>query len=46
MRGYIVLVVVDGEGSGVEAKDDPAISIVEVDGLDPGGPLHHFLFDF
>ena len=34
--GYIGLVVVKGEGAGVEAEDCPGVGLVEVDGLDSG----------
>lgn len=42
----VVGVVVERERARVEAENHPAVFIVEIDGLDPGGSLHHFFLDF
>jgi hypothetical protein len=41
---YVVGVVVEGEGAGVEPEDHPGVERVEVDGLDARGTLQHLLF--
>ena len=42
---YIVGVVVEGKGAGVESEDYPCVGEMEVDGFDAWGSFEHFLFE-